>query len=114
MENLGLIVVDEEHEHSYKQESPPRYHARDVSVVRAHLEKCAVLLGSATPSLESWRNTLTGKYRLLTMKQRVDNQTLPLIRILDMRQEGRRLDQKRSRHSIHQAPTGNGKPPHER
>lgn len=94
VENLGLIVVDEEHEHSYKQESPPRYHARDVSVVRAHLEKCAVLLGSATPSLESWRNTLTGKYRLLTMKQRVDNQTLPLIRILDMRQEGRRLDQK--------------------
>ncbi len=90
VENLGLIVVDEEHENSYKQESPPRYHARDIAVVRAKLEGCAVLLGSATPSLESWHNTQIGKYRLLDMPERVDDQKMPLIRILDMRIEARK------------------------
>ena len=65
LENLGLIVVDEEHENSYKQEEAPRYHARDVAVFRAQMEKCAIILGSATPSMESYHNAMTGKYRLL-------------------------------------------------
>src|SRR5438105_2353111 len=73
LENLGLIVVDEEHETSYKQEEAPRYHARDVAVVRAKLEGCVVLLGTATPSLESYHNAIQGKYRLLKLTQRVDN-----------------------------------------
>lgn len=88
--NLGLIVVDEEHENSYKQDIVPRYQARDIAVVRAHMEKCPVLLGSATPSLESWNNVLTGKYELATMAQRIDDRKLPLIRIIDMRQETRK------------------------
>jgi len=87
LENLGLIIVDEEHEASYKQDTVPRYQGRDVAVMRAHLEGCAVLLGSATPSLESWRNTQTGKYQLLTLPQRVDNRRLPLVRVVDMRLE---------------------------
>lgn len=90
IKNLGLIVVDEEHENSYKQDTSPRYQARDIAVVRGHLEKCPVLLGSATPSLESWKNVEISKYELATMKQRVDDQALPLIRIIDMRQESRK------------------------
>ncbi|MEO6053759.1 MAG: primosomal protein N', partial [Chthoniobacterales bacterium] len=89
MENLGLIVVDEEHESSYKQEEMPRYHARDVAVVRARNEKCAILLGSATPCLESYRNTTIGKYELLHLTERIDSRKLPVIRILDMRQMNR-------------------------
>lgn len=87
LENLGLIVVDEEHEASYKQDTVPRYHGRDVAVMRAHLEGCAVLLGSATPSLESWRNAQTGKYRLLSLPDRIDDRRLPLVRVIDMRLE---------------------------
>src|SRR3954462_5882651 len=90
LENLGLIVVDEEHETSYKQEEAPRYHARDVAVVRAKLEGCAVLLGTATPSLESYHNAIQGKYRLLDLTQRVDSCQMPLIRIVDLRQERRK------------------------
>ena len=90
LENLGLIVVDEEHETSYKQEEAPRYHARDVAVVRAKMEKCVVLLGTATPSLESYHNATTGKYQLLNLTQRVDNCQMPLIRIVDLRQERRK------------------------
>jgi primosomal protein N' (replication factor Y) len=89
LKNLGLIVVDEEHENSYKQEEAPRYHARDVAVVRAKIEKAVVLLGSATPSLESYHNTLTKKYELVTLTQRVDNCQMPLIRVIDLRQEQR-------------------------
>jgi primosomal protein N' (replication factor Y) len=89
LKNLGLIVVDEEHETSYKQEEAPRYHARDVAVVRAKFEKCVVLLGSATPSLESYHNALTGKYELATLTQRVDNCQMPRIRVVDLRQEKR-------------------------
>src|SRR5881227_1426960 len=89
LKNLGLIVVDEEHETSYKQEEAPRYHARDVAVVRAKIEKAVVLLGSATPSLESYHNTLTKKYELATLTQRVDNCQMPLIRVIDLRQEQR-------------------------
>ena len=90
LENLGLIVVDEEHETSYKQEEAPRYHARDVAVVRGKLEKCVVLLGTATPSLESYFNAVRGKYRLLNLTQRVDENKMPLIRIVDLRQERRK------------------------
>lgn len=90
LENLGLIIVDEEHEPSYKQEDAPRYHARDVAVVRGRIENCAVLLGSATPSLESFQNASTGKYELLNMTKRTDGKSMPLIRIVDMRLERRK------------------------
>ncbi len=90
LKNLGLIVVDEEHETTYKQEEAPRYHARDVAVVRAKIEKCVVVLGSATPSLESYHNATTGKYRLATLTQRIDEKQMPLMRIVDLRQERRK------------------------
>lgn len=90
VKDLGLIVVDEEHENSYKQDTVPRYQARDIAVVRGQIEKCPVVLGSATPSLESWNNVRTGKYALATMRQRVDDRKLPLIRVIDMRNEGRK------------------------
>jgi primosomal protein N' (replication factor Y) len=90
LKNLGLIVVDEEHETTYKQEEAPRYHARDLAVVRGKIEKCVVVLGSATPSLESYYNAGTGKYRLLTLTQRVDEKQMPLMRIIDLRQERRK------------------------
>ncbi|MCM8536522.1 MAG: primosomal protein N' [Lentisphaeraceae bacterium] len=85
--NLGLIVVDEEHESSYKQDKAPRYHARDVSVVRAAMEKCTVLLGSATPSFESLNNAKKGKYKLSIIKKRADNAVMPKMRLIDMRNE---------------------------
>ncbi len=85
--DLGLILVDEEHENSYKQENPPRYHGRDVAVLRAHFEPCAIVLGSATPSLESWQNCTTGKYDLVRLTQRADGQSMPLVRVVDMRLE---------------------------
>lgn len=88
--NLGLIVVDEEHENSYKQEETPRYHGRDLAVLRASLEKCAVLLGSATPSLESFHNAQLGKYELLRMTTRVDDRKMPYIRIIDLRMESKK------------------------
>ncbi|TAE77749.1 MAG: primosomal protein N' [Verrucomicrobia bacterium] len=88
--DLGLILVDEEHENSYKQDQIPRYHGRDVAVLRAHLEGCSIVLGSATPSLESFQNTLDGKYQLVRLQQRADGQSLPLIRILDMRLESKK------------------------
>ncbi len=88
--DLGLILVDEEHENSYKQDQIPRYHGRDVAVLRASLEGCTIVLGSATPSLESYQNTLEGKYRLVRLLKRADGQSLPLIRILDMRLESKK------------------------
>src|SRR6266446_3578546 len=90
LKSLGLIVVDEEHENTYKQEEAPRYHARDVAVVRAKIEKCVLILGSATPSLESYHNATTGKYRLATLTQRIDEKQMPLMRIVDLRQERRK------------------------
>jgi primosomal protein N' (replication factor Y) len=90
LKDLGLIIVDEEHETTYKQEEAPRYHARDVAVVRAKIEKCAVVLGSATPSLESYHNATAGKYELLNLTQRVDDQQMPLMRIVDLRLERRK------------------------
>ncbi|BCU75976.1 primosomal protein N' [Luteolibacter sp. LG18] len=85
--DLGLILVDEEHENSYKQENPPRYHGRDVAVLRAAFEPCAVVLGSATPSLESWQNTRSGKYQIVRLDQRADGQSMPLVRVVDMKLE---------------------------
>jgi len=87
---LGLIIVDEEHEHSYKQEEAPRYHARDVAVVRGQMEGAVVVLGSATPSMESFHNTKRGKYELLELTVRVDDQKMPIVRVIDMRAEGRK------------------------
>jgi primosomal protein N' (replication factor Y) len=81
--------VDEEHENSYKQEEAPRYHGRDLAVVRANMEKCVVLLGSATPSLESYYNAMQGKYELLTMFQRIDDKKMPYFRVVDLRTEPR-------------------------
>ncbi len=83
--NLGLIVVDEEHENSYKQDETPRYHARDVAVMRAYREKAAVILGSATPSLESFYNVEKGKYLLLKLTKRIDDRIMPKILTVDMR-----------------------------
>ncbi len=90
LEKLGIIIVDEEHEPSYKQEENPRYHARDLAVLRAKIEGCVVLLASATPSLESFQNARTGKYELLRMTARTDGKSLPLIRVVDLRLERRR------------------------
>ncbi len=91
--NLGLLIVDEEHDSSYKQEEMPRYHARDVAVMRAKLLDIAVVLGSATPSLESWHNAQRGRYRLLTIRERVHNRPLPAVELLDMRNEFRETGQ---------------------
>ncbi len=84
---LGLIVVDEEHENSYKQDEAPRYHARDVAVMRGYLEKAVVILGSATPSLESFNNTKNGKYILTELTKRVDDFLMPEMKVVDMRDE---------------------------
>ncbi len=90
LSNLGLIVVDEEHENSYKQEEAPRYQARDLAVLRAKMEDCAVVLGSATPSVESYHNAMSGKYEIALLTMRVDDQKMPLIRIVDLRNESGR------------------------
>ena len=84
---LGLLVVDEEHEPAYKQDESPRYNARDVAVMRGRFEGCAVVLGSATPSLESYRHARGGKYRLVQMLKRVDRCVMPMVRVVDMRVE---------------------------
>jgi primosomal protein N' (replication factor Y) len=83
--NLGAIIVDEEHESSYKQGENPRYHAREVAIVRARLEGATVVLGSATPSLESWANADAGKYTLLNLPDRVGGGRLPRIDVVDLR-----------------------------
>jgi len=85
LENLGLVIVDEEQESSYKQEETPRYHGRDVAIVRAKLENALTLLGSATPSLETYHHAVNGKYELLTMASRVENRNLAAVEIVDLR-----------------------------
>jgi primosomal protein N' (replication factor Y) len=85
--NLGLILVDEEHDQSYKQEETPRYNARDVAVMRAKFSDAVVVLGSATPSLESWQNAVQGKYSRISMGERVMNRPLPEVQLVDMRRE---------------------------
>jgi primosomal protein N' (replication factor Y) len=83
--DLGAIIVDEEHEASYKQSEAPRYHARELAVVRAANAGAVCVLGSATPSLESWSNTLRGKYRLLELPERVEGRPLPPVSVVDLR-----------------------------
>jgi len=86
---LGVVIVDEEHDSSYKQEETPRYHGRDVAVVRARLAQALVVLGSATPALESYWNARQGKYRLSTLVERIGGRPLASVEIVDMRQEFR-------------------------
>jgi primosomal protein N' (replication factor Y) len=86
-ENLGLVIIDEEHESSYKQEETPRYHARDVAIERAKSYQCPVILGSATPTLESFARAKKNVYKLLTLSQRMNKNALPAVDIVDMREE---------------------------
>lgn len=86
-ENLGIIIIDEEHETSYKQEEMPRYHARDVAIERAVRYHCPVVLGSATPALESFARAKKGVYELLTLPSRMNEHALPSVDIIDMREE---------------------------
>jgi primosomal protein N' (replication factor Y) len=87
VENLALIVVDEEHDSSYKQEETPRYNGRDVAVMRGKLTSAAVVLASATPAVESYHNAESGKYRLIELKERVERRPLPEVELVDMRSE---------------------------
>jgi primosomal protein N' (replication factor Y) len=91
LENLGAVIVDEEHEGSYKNGESPRYHAREVSIVRAREEGAIVVLGSATPGLESWHNAESGKYQLLTLPERVGAGRLPKVDVVDLRRKGREI-----------------------
>jgi primosomal protein N' (replication factor Y) (superfamily II helicase) len=92
VQNLGLVIVDEEQEASYKQNEAPRYHGRDTAVMRAKLEGAVALLGSATPSLESFYHARQGKYRLLELGGRVENRPLARVETVDLREEFRRSD----------------------
>ena len=85
--NLGLIVIDEEHDGSYKQDETPRYHARDVAIVRAKFENAKIVLGSATPSLETWANVQNGKYALASIPSRVAGHPMPTVRIVNLEEE---------------------------
>jgi primosomal protein N' (replication factor Y) len=87
LQNLGLIIVDEEQESSYKQEETPRYHGRDVAIVRAKMENAAALLGSATPSLETYHHARNGKYELLTLASRVEQRAMASVEIVDLRED---------------------------
>ncbi|WP_102692712.1 primosomal protein N' [Rummeliibacillus pycnus] len=85
--NLGLIILDEEHESTYKQEDTPRYHARDIAIWRSQFHHCPVILGSATPSLESFARAKKNVYTLLTLSKRAKQQSLPAVQVIDMREE---------------------------
>ncbi|MEN0058889.1 MAG: primosomal protein N' [Bdellovibrio sp.] len=85
--DLGLIIVDEEHEPSFKQDEKLKYHGRDASVMLGKMMNCPVVLGSATPSLETWKNAQEGKYHLHTLRQRVANRSLPHIEVIDLRKQ---------------------------
>ena len=87
LSNIGLIVVDEEHDGSYKQEESPRYHARDVAIVRGQRERALVLLASATPSMESYHNAMAGRYERVVLERRVRDRPLASVTVVDMREE---------------------------
>ncbi|MBA7710884.1 Primosomal protein N' [subsurface metagenome] len=92
IKDLKIIIVDEEHDHSYKEhERMPRYNARDVAVTRGKFENIVVVLGSATPQVESFRNAGIGKYQLLTLKERIDSRSLPEVEIIDLKKENRKF-----------------------
>ena len=95
LKNIGIIIIDEEHETTYKQEEFPKYHARDVAIWRGQYHKCPVVLGSATPSLESRARATKGIYTLLELNNRVNNQAMPEVAVVDMRDEA-----KKGNHSI--------------
>lgn len=90
LKNIGIIIIDEEHDGSYKSESHPRYNTIDVARERARLSGCSLVLGSATPSLDSYYNTMQGTYKLLEMKERINKRELPPIRIIDMVNEAKK------------------------
>jgi primosomal protein N' (replication factor Y) len=92
--NLGIIIVDEEHDPSYKQEEKLKYHARDVAVVRAKQAEATLLLGSATPSLESFYNAEKGKFKLLNLPERIEGKPLPKVEVVDVKKEGGLLSEK--------------------
>jgi primosomal protein N' (replication factor Y) len=105
LENLGAIIVDEEHESSYKQADTPRYHARDVAIMRARETGARCVLGSATPSLESWTSAMEGRFTKLSLPDRVGGGALPTVRVLDLRQEVKAaLPDERARRQIISAP----------
>ncbi|MDF2945928.1 MAG: primosome assembly protein PriA [Bacillales bacterium] len=86
-ENLGLIIIDEEHEGTYKQEDQPKYHTRDVAIYRGNFNNCPVVLGSATPAIETYARALKGVYKLLELKTRVKQQQMPEVHVVDLREE---------------------------
>lgn len=83
--NLGLIVIDEEHENSFKQDNTPRYHGRDIAVKRARMLDIPIVLGSATPSFESWHNACKNNYKILTLSKRVRDLPMPPVYLVDMK-----------------------------
>lgn len=90
MDDIGIIVVDEEHDHSYKQEETPRYNARDLAVVRGKMSKGVVILGSATPSMESYHNSRTGRFGYIKLPGRVEERAMPQVSVVDMKDTGKR------------------------
>ena len=88
--NIGIIIIDEEHTATYKQENHPRYHARDIAILRSEYHNCPIVLGSATPSLESFARAMNKNYELLVMKKRANNMVLPDVHIVDMKEEIKR------------------------
>src|SRR5690606_36990710 len=95
---LGIIIVDEEHDGSYKQDQVPRYHGRDVAIRRAQLARCPIILGSATPSLESWHNANRpgkSRYTLHRLPDRVPGAQLPVVKVVDFREQQRQYKDRR-------------------
>lgn len=103
--NLGLLIVDEEHDDSYKQDDGVRYNARDLAIVRGHMAECPVVMGSATPSLESWHNAQTGRYGLIQLLERPTPRPVPKVELIDMTQEPKEPDGRRPivARSVHRA-----------
>lgn len=101
-ENVGIIIIDEEHESSYKQEDYPRYHARDVAINRGEYHKCPVVLGSATPTLESFARAKKDVYKLLNLKKRMNEQAMPEVEKVDMREELRAGNRSMFSHVLHE------------
>ncbi|MEG2935843.1 MAG: primosomal protein N' [Clostridium sp.] len=104
--NLGLIVIDEEHETSYKSDSDPKYNAKEIADLKAQLEGCKVVLGSATPSIETYHAAVEGEYELITLKERADGAKLPQVEVVDMREELKIGNKTMFSRSLHEAMCG--------